>query len=197
MRPVAFLVAVVAGIAFGAGVQYLGTLTAGAVLGTWAWTVSGLSAPWLVLPFLAGMTQSNVRRAMALGLVVSLAALLGYFAMTYSPVEGTPLREFLPGMLTMMRSGYNPLWIAGGVVAGPLYGLLGQRWRVTRWWVSAALVACALCLEPLARSASGTLSPHPMVWATEVAVGIVVGAAFVVGMVAARRAPATNAAPTR
>jgi hypothetical protein len=66
---VAYFVAAAVGLAFGAADQYLGSRSA---LGPWAWTVSGMSAPWLVLPFVVGMTQERGRRAMALGLVVTL-----------------------------------------------------------------------------------------------------------------------------
>src|SRR3989442_3790989 len=129
---VAYLVAIVAGLAVGAADQCLGSRSA---LGAWAASVSGLSAPWLVLPFVAGMTQDRGRRAVALGLVVTASALVGYFAMTYSPMENVPLERFSSGVLAMARSGYNPLWIVGGMVIGPLHGLLGQRWRVARSWI--------------------------------------------------------------
>src|SRR4029079_18430481 len=91
---VAYVIAIVAGFVFGAADQCLGSLKAGAVLGTWTWTVSGMSAPWLILPFVAGMTQERRRRAMTLGLVVTMAALAGYFAMSNSPMEGAPLDRF-------------------------------------------------------------------------------------------------------
>jgi hypothetical protein len=181
---VAYLVAAIVGLVFGAVDQYLGTIR----FGPWAWTVSGMSAPWLVLPFVVGMTQDRSRRAMAVGLVVTLAALVGYFAMTYSPMEGTPIDEFLPGFWTIASTGYNPLWILGGIVTGPLFGFLGHRWRVERWWVSAALVAGALCLEPLARGVTGRLSPQPFVWGVEVALGAVVAAASIAMVANARRA---------
>jgi hypothetical protein len=174
----AYLVAALAGLLFGAGVQYLGTLTMGAVLGTWAWAVSGMSAPWLLLPFVAGMTQTRARRAMMVGLVVTLAALAGYFVMAQSPMEGAPIGRFVPRMVAMIGSGYNPLWIAGGLVSGPLFGLLGQRWRVARSWVSAAVVAFALCFEPLARGLVGMLDHHPVVWGAEIAIGIVLAGSF-------------------
>lgn len=183
-----FLFTALAGFVFGAGIQYLGTLTAGSVLGTWAWTVSGMSAPWLVLPFVAGMTQKESRRAMVLGLVVTMAALLGYFAMSNSPMEGRPVAQFAHGFVTIVRTGYNPLWIVGGLVTGPLFGLLGQRWRVARWWVSAVLVACALAFEPLARAAVGQLSSHTGVWTAEVVIGVVVAAFFAFLIVQSRRA---------
>jgi uncharacterized membrane protein (UPF0136 family) len=153
-----------------------------------------MSAPWLVLPFVVGMTQERARRAMALGLVATVAALVGYFAMTYSPMESVPANQFFRGFVTIVRTGYNPLWIAGGVVIGPLYGFLGHRWRVARSWVSAALVTSALCFEPLARRFVGMLAPHPLVWWTEVAVGTVAAASFAVMIVAARR-PRTAVPP--
>jgi hypothetical protein len=77
LRAMVYAVALVAGLIFGAGVEYLGTLTAGSILGTWVWAASGLSAPWLVLPFLAGLTQVRSRQGPTLGLVVTLAALAG------------------------------------------------------------------------------------------------------------------------
>lgn len=181
----AYLVAVVVGLAFGAADQYLGTIR----FGPWAWTVSGMSAPWLVLPFVVGMTQERRRRAMALGLVATVAALAGYFAMTYSPMESVPIERFFDGVLTMLRTGYNPLWIVAGTVTGPLYGFLGHRWRVARSWTSATLVTCVLCLEPLARGAVGMLSPQPFVWAAEVAIGVVAAAAFAFAIATSRRAP--------
>jgi hypothetical protein len=181
---VAYLVAAIVGLLFGAVDQYLGTIR----FGPWAWTVSGMSAPWLVLPFLVGMIQDRSRRAMALGLVVTLAALVGYFSMTYSPMEGTPIDEFLPGFWTIVSTDYNPIWILGGIVTGPLFGLLGHRWRVDRSWVSAALVAGALCLEPLVRGVTGRLSPQPFVWGVEVALGAIVAAASIAMIANARRA---------
>jgi len=180
----AYVVAVLAGLAFGAADQYLGSRSA---LGGWAAAVSGLSAPWLLVPFVAGMTQEHARRAMVLGLVVSLSALAGYIAMTYSPVENVPISGFFPGVVAMTTSGYNPLWIVGGILTGPLYGFLGQRWRTRRSWVSAVLVTVALTMEPVARRAAGMLPREPLVWGTEVSVGVLVALAFLAVIVVTRR----------
>jgi hypothetical protein len=185
---VAYALAIVAGLLFGAGDQYLGTLTAGSLLGTWTWTVSGMSAPWLVLPFVTGLSQRDGRRAAVLGMVATLAALVGYFAMAQSPFEGARLDEFWPRVVRMVSTGYNPLWIVGGLLTGPLYGLLGHRWRSKRWWVSAAAVAVALCLEPLARAATGMLSGPPVVWASEIAIGAIAGLGFGLVIAGARQA---------
>ena len=180
----AYVIAVVAGLVFGAVDQFLGTLH----FGPWGWTVSGMSAPWLVVPFLAGMTQERRRRAMALGLVVTMAALAGYFAMSNSPMEGAPLNRFFDRVVTMVSTGYNPLWIVGGILTGPLYGFLGHRWRVARSWISAVLVTGALCLEPLARKVAGMLSGPPLVWGAEVVLGPVAAVLLVLMIVTSRRA---------
>jgi hypothetical protein len=187
--PVAFLLAALVGLAFGAGDQYLGSML---WLGPWTSTVAQMSAPWLVLPFVVGTTQERPRRAIVLGSVATAAALLGYFAMTYSPLEVHPwsFDRFTTGLVAVTTSGYNPAYILGGMATGPVFGLLGQRWRVRRSWVSAALVAGALSLEPLARLATGQL-PHaaPPVWAVEVAVGVSAAVILARNASSARRLP--------
>jgi hypothetical protein len=152
---VAYLLAAFLGLAFGAADQYLGSLS---TLGLWASTVSLMSAPWLLLPFIVGMTQERPWRAMALGLLAISAAQAGYFVMTYSPIE-IPIwtfARFTTGVVAIATT--NTVYILGALVTGPLFGLLGQRWRIRRSRVSAALVAGALCLEPLALWATGRLS---------------------------------------
>jgi Family of unknown function (DUF6518) len=181
-----FLVALF-GLAFGAAVQQLGASTS--EVGPWASTAAQMSAPWLVLPFLVGTSQQDARRAAVLGLVVTASALVGYFAMTYSPVEIHPwtFDRFTSGFVAVTTSGYNPFYILGGLVTGPLFGLLGQRWRARRSWISAATVTGALCLEPLARWASGQLMPPAPVWAVEVVLGAVVAALFANALMTQRR----------
>ena len=174
----AYAVAIVAGLAFGAGDQYLGTLTVGSILGTWTWTVSAMSAPWLLLPFVAGLTQDRERRAMVLGLVVTLSALVGYFVMAHSPAEGGSVDGWAGRVVRMITTDLNPLWIVGGILTGPVFGLLGQRWRTRRSWVSAAAVTAALCLEPMARGVAGLLTGPSSVWVAEMGIGVVAAGLF-------------------
>jgi len=187
---VAFLLSVILGFTFGGADQYLGSRTA--TLGAWASTAAQVSAPWLVLPFVIGVTQRRARRAAVLGLVGTMSALVGYFAMTYGPIEIAvwTFDRFTTGMVAVTTSGYNPLYILSGLLTVPLFGFLGQRWRVRRSWVSASIVAGALCLEPLARWAAGRLMPPTPVWTVEVATGAACAALFASTLIALRHSRA-------
>ncbi len=168
---------VIGGLVFGAGDQYLGTTHAVNVMGWWSISVSQLSAPWLILPFLVGATQGRPRRAAMAGSVITLSALAGYFAMTLSPMEGVHFSLVsLRGLL-----GTNQLNEIGGLVFGPLFGWLGYRWHARRSWLAAALVTGALCLEPIAVTAAGrNVGSSGFVWAFEIVVGVAVGTWFLV-----------------
>ena len=159
----AFL-ALVAAFAFGAADQYLGSLSAV----PWAADVSLLSAPWLVLAFLAGCTQRDPRRGAALGFACTAAALFGYGLMTLSPVENAQLTMTTA---TGFMTSESPVLI-GGIFTGPLYGWLGSRWRTDRTWPAAVAAAGALCLEPLARKYAGRAIRFRTVWMAEVTLGL-------------------------
>ena len=179
----AYLIAVILGLLFGAADQQLGS-----VVHAWGATAAQVSAPWLVLPFLFGLSQRRARRAALLGLVATASALTGYFVMTYSPLEIHPwtFHRFTTGMVALTTRGYNPFYILGGLVTGPLFGYLGQRWRVRRSWVSATLVAGALLLEPAVRSMTGQLSGPARVWTIEVVSGAVVAIVFIYAALTSR-----------
>jgi cytochrome b561 len=136
---------------FGAADQYVGGLWSATHIGFWTIDVSMMSAPWLALPFLVGARAPAASRAAWIGALATFAALLGYFTMTLSPIEGVALRQIhpLPFLVSQLHV------ILPAVVTGPLWGWLGHRWRTRRSWVSAVSVAVPFCLEPLARSIYG------------------------------------------
>lgn len=134
--------ALVLSAAYGAGTQYLGARVPG-----WGPDVAMLSAPWLVIAFLAGATQKTPRRAALLGLGATAAALTGYWLMTDSPAEGA--QYTLANAHGFIVS--NAFTVIGGLVTGPLFGWFGQQWRTRGRLLGALVTAVALCLEPLAR----------------------------------------------
>jgi hypothetical protein len=171
----AIVAVALAGLAFGAGDQYLGTLTAANALGWWTISLSGLSAPWLVLPFLAGSRRGRPRRAALAGEVIVWAALAGYFAMTLSPMEGVHFH--VTALADIVRSDWRTE--LGGTTLGPLFGWFGYRWTTHRSLLAAMLVTGALCLEPLAVVAVGRGADHShAVWMAEVMAGLGAGALF-------------------
>src|SRR5690349_15385484 len=128
--------------AYGAGTQFLGARAPG-----WGPDVAMLSAPWLLIAFLAGATQTKPRRAALVGLAATGAALAGYWLMTDSPVEGA---QYTVGNARGFFVS-NAFVVLGGLVTGPLFGWFGQQWRTRHAIVGALVTAAALCLEPLAR----------------------------------------------
>jgi hypothetical protein len=157
--------------AFGAGDQYLGSGHVGGI--GWPTDVSLLSAPWLVLAFVAGSTQRDPRRAALLGLGCTAAALLGYFLMTDSPAEGA--QYSLANARGFFLSEH--LVLLGAVFTGPLFGWFGQQWRTRRAIAGALVTAAALCLEPLARRASVDPIRYRAVSLAEVLAGLALAAA--------------------
>jgi hypothetical protein len=174
--------AVAAAAAFGGADQYIGSryspfLTA----------VSGMSAPWLLLPFIVGACQARRRRALVLGFAATWAAVGAYVLMIVSPVEGVHMT--VPVVAATAASQWP--WFLGGLISGPLYGLLGYRWRARRSWPAALLATLPVIFEPAARwlaGHSGVLpwSPFPPAGYAEVATGLALTAAVAAAAVRPR-----------
>jgi Family of unknown function (DUF6518) len=161
----AAVIALILSLLFGAGDQYLGSISAWL---PWSADISLLSAPWLLLPFAAGCTQRDPRRAALLGLACTYAALVGYGVMTLSPLENAhPTLRAIQGFVASESHIF-----LGGIVTGPLFGRLGREWRVRRAGVGALVTAAALGLEPLARSHTPDAIRSHAVWLGEVGAGI-------------------------
>jgi hypothetical protein len=161
---VAILLALTLAVLFGAGDQYLGSMS----WVPWAADVSLLSAPWLVLAFVAGWTQSTARRAALLGFGCTAAAFTAYGMLTLSPLENAQLTSAtVAGFLHS-----EGRVIVGGVLTGPLFGWFGQQWRTRRAWLGAIATAGAVVLEPVARIPADREIRFRTVWIAEVAVGV-------------------------
>lgn len=185
-----YVLASVISFVFGALDQYLGGSWTVTHIGFWAVAVSLMSAPWLALPFLFGCTQVRPSGAVRIGLAATLSALLGYFVMTLSPLEGVSWSHV--DVVGFLRSQMHV--IIPGLVSGPVFGWLGFRWRTTRSWVSAAWIAGAFCLEPLARRAVGQPLPVASAGAVEILAGLLMASYFATSGLKHRRRnrPATQ-----
>ncbi|HET6815802.1 MAG TPA: DUF6518 family protein [Mycobacteriales bacterium] len=166
-------------LAFGGLDQYVGSFSAHP-LGA---DVSGLSAPWLVLPFVFGATQATSRRAALLGLGTTLVALVGYMLMTFSPLENAHLT--LTGLIGFLRGG-NMRWFGAGVVTGPVFAWLGYHWRARRAMIAGLAVAALVCLEPFFRHEYGNAIRSTLVATCEVAAGMAFALAIAVRAVVDR-----------
>lgn len=173
-----------AALAFGGLDQYVGSL-----FSNFATAVSGMSAPWLLLPFAAGAVQVTRRNAAWVGLGSTWLAVIGYVLMIDSPAEGAHLTVRL---LAATAHSQWP-WFLGGLISGPVYGLLGYFWRARRSWLSAVLAAVPVLLEPV----MNRLGIRPSIDITasyaEAATGLVLAAYFGYVLTRGRRAAAAGA----
>jgi hypothetical protein len=150
--------------AFGGLDQYVGSLSAHPL----ATAVSLLSAPWLLVAFFAGSTQSTLRRAAVFGLASTYAALVGYWAMTLSPVEGAHMTAHSVRGVVISQS----LLVLGGLFIGPFFGGLGHLWRMGGRPEPAIAAALAVAAEPFAHAAAGSAFRVTSVAAAEIAAGL-------------------------
>jgi len=172
----------VAAAAFGAVEQ-----RAGAGYPAFVTALSEMLAPWLVLPFLVGASRASRGNVRMLGFAVALVAIGGFLAATGDPTgDGhDPVQTFSSGAGFVVLAVLNHLpWFLGAMVSGPLYALLGHRWRVTRSWPLALAATGPVMLEPALRwgaSFAGILfwRPYaPAAWA-EALVGLALTAAAI------------------
>src|SRR5262249_58567658 len=98
----AYVLAALAGLAFGAADQYLGSFSA---LGGWTAAVSGLSAPWLLLPFVAGGGPPGDGPPGPPWPLGTPSARLGGIAVDSRPPQDGPVEPVLPPGLSHAASG--------------------------------------------------------------------------------------------
>ena len=200
------IIVLAAAFAFGAIDQYLGSLRS-----SFLTEVSGMSAPWLLVPFLAGASQALWRRAVLVGLAATWLSVLAYVLMIVSPMEGTHLGPRPAGLigswnqlsphLVLATLASQWLWFAGGMIAGPLYGWLGYRWRARRSGAAALIAVVPVLLEPAARWLAGrsglahviglafqwpSYGPAVIAEVAELAVGLVLAGAVLTAMARSR-----------
>jgi hypothetical protein len=147
--------------------------------------VGGMTAPWLALPFLVGVIYPRRAGAALLGLASVWLAIGAYSAGAETGGDFTGQLAFgrVDAYVGAFAISHLPV-LLGAAVSGPVYALLGHRWRVSRSFLPALAVTGALILEPGARwlaSQSVLFSAvyPPVAWA-EMLSGVALTAAAII-----------------
>jgi Family of unknown function (DUF6518) len=161
-----------AGIAFGVFVAVLKGQDTGV-----RDALGNTSAPWVVVPFLAGTRYPRVWKAALVGIATTLASLLAFYAAEAAILDLGPHPWYTDLRLTL---GSGRLYETWGLFSGALYGALGGMWASRRPLVAPVAVGLAFVCEPLivlfvwkAGFWGGDLLFHyPWMWIGEVLIGL-------------------------
>lgn len=163
-------VAVGAALAFGVGMSVLKGNGSGV-----RDAIGNLSAPWLILPFIAGAWAGGGRvgRAAAVGVAASFAALAGFY-FTNSFVLALGPHPWLVDLRLAFGGGY---FFKLGAISGPVFGALGGLWQRRGLTALGVMVAALLIFEPVAwllkeHAEHSLYTSDAAVWACEVAAGV-------------------------
>jgi len=173
-----------AGLAFGAGDQYLGSLSAWPV----ATAISLMSAPWLLIAFFAGCAQRRLSVGALVGLIVSMTALMGYCVMSVTPLEGVNLGAGPQALISSVLAQGHTFLCA--LVTGPVFGYLGAAWRDRKFIVSAILAGAVLIGEPVVRAFNLESGPA-VAFVAEMLAGLTLATYFALHLARARHRQVT------
>lgn len=147
--------------------------------------IGNLSAPWIVLPFIAGTRVRRPWHGALVGVIATMAALLGFYVAEAAILDlGVhPWYEDL-----RLTAGSINVYEKCGVFTGAAYGAFGALWAARQRSLAAFAVVLAFLAEPfivylLQRSGiwgGGILLDYPGVWLCEVAIGVGLATAFTV-----------------
>ena len=147
--------------------------------------IGGLTAPWLLLPFLVGLAYPRREGSALLGLAcVGLAiGACSAGAETGGDFAGHLIPGRVVGYLGAFGVSHLP-GLLGAAVSGPVYAVLGHRWRVSRSWLPALAVTVPVLLEPAVRWRAGQsvlfwAGYPPVAWA-ETLTGLALAVAAIV-----------------
>jgi hypothetical protein len=121
--------------------------------------LGNMSAPWVLVPFVAGMRARGLWRGALLGLAVTLLALLGFYVAEAAVLDLGSHPWWVDLQLTVKWNLYDS-W---GIVSGLLYGSLGALWSARRSLVAGVAVGVVFLGEPVV----AFLLAHAGIWDAE------------------------------
>src|SRR5207247_10542018 len=114
------------------------------------------------VPFIAGIRSRRAASGALLGLLATMSALLGFYVLTTFVVD-TGFGHELWG---------NRIYLASGVLSGPLFGALGAWWGRSRS-IRASVIAGALLIgEPIVFAVIGVVFPATAVGLDAISVAV-------------------------
>ena len=104
------------------------------------------SAPWVLMPFLAGTRYTRIWHAAVVGLATTLAAFLGFYLAEAAILDLGAHPWYRDLQLTL---GSGRLYEKWGLASGLAYGALGGIWTSRRLVLAPVAVGLAFVCEPL------------------------------------------------
>jgi hypothetical protein len=144
--------------------------------------LGNMSAPWVALPFIAGMAYRRAFHGALAGVAVTVAAFVGFYVAEAAVLDLGPHPWYVDLKLT---AGTVNVYEQFGLLSGSLYGALGSLWASRRLVLAAAAVGFAFVAEPLIVlvlwrqgiwGGPGLLH-YPGLWVGEVIVGLALAVA--------------------
>lgn len=136
--------------------------------------IGNISAPWLLLPFLASVfaKRHGLVQAASVGFLASMCALLGFYFANSLVLDLGPHPWLVDLSLTLRGMWF---WSLPSLLSGPFFGLLGAWYIRHRALVPALLVALSFVFEPLSWKIRNfwVFNSYPIISVLESTVGII------------------------
>ena len=143
--------------------------------------LGNVSAPWLLLPFLAAATADRRRLFLgaATGTAASLVALIAFYS-AESRLLDLGAHPWLVDLKLAVIAGQ--IYLTAALISGPIFGALGAVWNRRRSPFVGLTVGGTFVLEPVAVwlvqhsqgsvASSGLLTQYPWMWGGEIVLGL-------------------------
>jgi hypothetical protein len=157
--------------------------------------LGNLSAPWALLPFLAGTRCRGPLAGALVGVLTTSAAFLGFYSAEAAILDLGSHPWYVDLRLTLGSGHVYELW---GTVSGLAFGALGAVWATSRSALAGVAVGLVFVCEPaivwVLKDADvwggGGLFEHAWIWIGEILLGL--GAILVI--LRQSRAPRSSSA---
>jgi hypothetical protein len=141
--------------------------------------IGNLSAPWLLVAFVAGTRTNRWELGALLGVLATMFALFGFYLLfsVLLDLGGSGIADNFGRALWA-----NRVFLASGAISGPLFGALVAWWRKRRSMSAGVLVGALLIGEPVVLALLGILSPVTVVGRDAISIAVH-GAELATGLV--------------